>query len=69
MSDFDEEEEQDTDHRWAHEPRAGNDSPPLFASVRDQPYSRGSLTSQARTTSPAYIQFLQRLKEDRSGRK
>lgn len=51
------------------ERRFGDDTPPLFSSVRDQPYSRGCLTSQARTTSPQYIEFLKRHhKEVRDGR-
>jgi hypothetical protein len=55
--------------RWVIDDRSGpNDTPPLFSSVRDQPYSRGSLTSTPRTASPAYIAFLQRNKEVRDGR-
>lgn len=54
--------------RWGHEPRAGNDTPPLFSYVRDKPYSNGMLTSQARTMSPAYIEFLKRNKERLNGR-
>lgn len=49
--------------------RYGDDTPPLFASVRDQPYSRGCMTSQARTMCPQYIEFLKRhTKEVRDGR-
>lgn len=48
---------------WQHEPRAGNDTTPLFSTVRDPHYSRGGLTSQPRTMSPAYIKFLERHKE------
>jgi hypothetical protein len=50
-------------------PRHGDDSPPLFASVRDTPYCRGCLTSEARTASLEYQRFLNRHKEDRNGRK
>lgn len=55
---------------WAHEPRAGNDTTPLFTLVHDTPYSNGKLTGQARTTSAAYMAFLRRNKEAQSnGRK
>lgn len=50
------------------ERRYGDDTPPLFSSVRDQPYSNGRITSQARTMSAQYIQFLQRNKETLDGR-
>lgn len=53
---------------WRHAVRYGDDTPPVFASVRDDNYSRGSLTSQPRTASPAYVAFLQRHKEVRDGR-
>lgn len=50
--------------------RYGDDTPPLFSSVRDQPYSRGCMTSQARTMSPQYIAFLKKhSKEVRDGGK
>lgn len=49
--------------------RVGDDTPPLFASVRDQPYCRGCLTSESRTASLDYQRFLQRHKEYRDGRK
>lgn len=40
------------------EKRGGDDSPPLFNYVRDEPYRRGVLTSQARTASDSYQRFL-----------
>ena len=45
---------------------AGDDSTPLVALVRDQPYGRGSLTSEGRTASREYQAFLER---NRNGRK
>jgi len=64
----DEDGDFDVSMRWVIDGRSGaNDTPPLFSSVRDQPYSRGSLTSAPRTASPAYIAFLQRNKEVRDG--
>jgi hypothetical protein len=44
----------------------GEDSTPLVALVRDQPYGRGSLTSEGRTASREYQAFLER---NRNGRK
>lgn len=41
------------------EKRGGDDSPPLFNYVHDEPYRRGVLTSQARTASDSYQRFLQ----------
>lgn len=39
----------------------GDDSPPLMAKVPEQPPSHwGKVTSQSRTLSPAYVQFLKR---------
>jgi hypothetical protein len=47
--------------------RYGNDTPPLMASVPEPPPSHwGVTTSQARTMSPQYIEFLKRHKEGRS---
>lgn len=43
--------------------RYGDDTPPLFSQVRDQPYSNGCITSQARTMSAQYIEFLKRNRE------
>lgn len=40
------------------ERRGGDDSPPLMNYVRDEPYRRGVLTSQARTASSSYQRFL-----------
>lgn len=40
------------------ERRGGDDSPPLFNYVRDEPYRRGVLTSTARTASASYQRFL-----------
>lgn len=51
------------------EKRAGDDSPPLFSYVRDEPYKRGVLTSTARTASASYQRFLGRHKEVRDGRR
>lgn len=47
----------------------GDDTPPLFSSVRDQPYTNGCITSQARTMSPQYIEFLKRHKEKQNERR
>jgi hypothetical protein len=55
----------DIDHR-EFESRRGDDSTPLMALVRDQPYVRGKLTSEGRTTSREYQAFLER---NRNGRK
>lgn len=41
----------------------GDDSPPLFWVVHDKPYANGCITSQARTMSPQYLEFLQRNRE------
>lgn len=39
----------------------GDDSPPLMAKVPEQPPSHwGKVTSQSRTLSPAYVEFLKR---------
>lgn len=39
----------------------GDDSPPLMAKVPEQPPSHwGKVTSQSRTLSPAYVEFLRR---------
>lgn len=43
-----------------------NDTTPLMALVRDQPYVRGKLTSEGRTASREYQAFLER---NRNGRK
>lgn len=48
--------------------RYGDDTPPLFSQVRDQPYSNGCITSQARTMSAQYIEFLRRHKESQNVR-
>jgi hypothetical protein len=49
------------------ESRYGNDTPPLMARVPEPPPSHwGVTTSQARTMSPQYIEFLKRHKEGRS---
>lgn len=48
------------------ERRGGDDSPPLMNYVRDEPYRRGVLTSQARTASSSYQRFLKH-KEVRHG--
>lgn len=48
------------------ERRGGDDSPPLMNYVRDEPYRRGVLTSQARTASSSYQRFLKH-KEVRDG--
>jgi hypothetical protein len=50
--------------------RRGDDSPPLMASVPEPPPSHwGRLTSQSRTLSPAYVEFLRRNQEDRNERR
>lgn len=42
----------------------GDDSPPLMALVPEPPPSHwGKVTSQARTLSPQYVEFLNRCKE------
>lgn len=39
----------------------GDDSPPLMAKVPEPPPSHwGKITSQSRTLSPAYVEFLKR---------
>lgn len=43
--------------------RAGDDTTPIMALVRDQPYSRGGITSESRTASQVYLDFVQRAKE------
>jgi hypothetical protein len=45
----------------------GDDTPPVFASVRDESYCRGCMTSQSRTASPQYVEFLKRHKEVKDG--
>lgn len=58
----------DDDHPTEREfeSRYGNDAPPLMASVPEPPPSHwGVTTSQARTMSPQYIEFLKRHKEGR----
>lgn len=48
------------------EARYGNDSPPLMARVPEPPPSHwGVTTSQARTSSPQYLEFLKRHQEGR----
>lgn len=47
------------------ERRYGNDTPPLMASVPEPPPSHwGTITSQARTTSPQYLEFLRRHRKE-----
>jgi hypothetical protein len=58
-------EDADIDRR-EFESRRGDDSTPLMALVRDQPYVRGKLTSEGRTASREYQAFLKR---NRDGRK
>lgn len=41
----------------------GDDSTPLVSLVRDQPSHLGIVTSQSRTLSPQYLEFLERSKE------
>jgi hypothetical protein len=48
--------------------RAANDTTPLVSLVRDDQYSRGKVTSQGRTASLAYQQFLERNRARRDGR-
>ena len=43
--------------------RAGDDTTPIMALVRDQPYGRGGITSEGRTTSQAYLDFVKRARE------
>lgn len=48
------------------ETRYGNDTPPLMASVPEPPPSHwGKTTSQARTLSPQYLDFLNRHRESK----
>lgn len=48
----------------------GDDTPPLMARVPEPPPSHwGKITSQSRTLSPAYVEFLKRSKEARDGRR
>lgn len=44
---------------------AGNDTTPLVTLVRDEPYSRGCVTSSARTASDQYQAFLERARRAR----
>jgi len=47
----------------------GDDSTPVMASVPEQaPSGWGKLTSQARTLSPAYMQFLERNRNRKEAR-
>lgn len=48
--------------------KAGDDTTPIMALVRDQPYSRGGITSESRTASPAYTAFLKRVKDSNASR-
>lgn len=49
--------------------RTGDDSSPLMNLVPEPPPNHwGTITSQARTTSPQYLQFLARNRESRDGR-
>jgi hypothetical protein len=49
--------------------RYGDDTPPLVARVPDPPPSHwGKMTSQSRTTSPQYMEFLKKHKEVHSER-
>lgn len=58
-------DEDDCDER-DFEPRYGNDSTPLMASVPEPPPEHwGKLTSTARTLSPQYLEFLRRNRERR----
>ena len=51
------------------EPRYGNDTTPLMASVPEPPPSHwGKMTSTARTLSPQYMAFLNKHREVRDGR-
>lgn len=42
----------------------GNDDTPLVALVRDQPYTRGGLTSIGRTNSESYAAFVRRAQKE-----
>lgn len=48
--------------------KAGDDTTPIMALVRDQPYSRGGITSESRTASPSYAAFLKRVKDSNASR-
>lgn len=48
--------------------KAGDDTTPIMALVRDQPYARGGITSESRTASPAYAAFLKRAKDSNASR-
>jgi hypothetical protein len=53
-------DEDEIDRREFDDVATGDDSPPLMNLVHDKPYSRGSLTSQGRTASRQYQEFLER---------
>lgn len=46
---------------FAH--RVSDDTTPIMALVRDHSYSRGGITSESRTASQAYLDFVRRAKE------
>jgi hypothetical protein len=48
--------------------RTGDDTPPLFHKVRDEPYRRGTITSVGRTASEMYQRFVNKHKEVRDGK-
>jgi hypothetical protein len=45
--------------------RSPNDTTPLVAMVPDEPYCKGMITSNARTASQQYLDFLERARRDR----
>jgi hypothetical protein len=60
-------DEDDFPREMEFESRYGNDAPPLMSSVPEPPPSHwGVTTSQARTTSPQYLDFLKRHREGRT---
>lgn len=52
------------DERALLSQRCGNDTTPLVSLVRDEAYTRGTVTSTGRTNSPQYMAFLKRAREE-----
>jgi hypothetical protein len=53
-------DDDEIDRREFDDVAVGDDSPPLMNLVHDKPYCRGTLTSQGRTASRQYQEFLER---------
>jgi predicted transcriptional regulator len=57
-------DDRDIEHEEIVTRRPADDTTPLVSLVRDQPYTRGGLTSQGRTSSESYAAFVRRAQKE-----